>query len=83
MSMTSNGRCLGKNVKKHRESEEVFMESIVFKFFEALFNAVRVLLFCGLMAGVLSGLQKSAFQSKQIGLINMLHVKQQLVGKTR
>ena len=59
------------------------MESIVFKCFEALFNAVRILLFCSLMAGVLSGLQKSAFQSKQIGIVNMLQVNQQLVGKTK
>ena len=59
------------------------MESIVFKFFEAVFNAVRVLLFYGLMAGVLSGFQKSALQSKQIGLVNMLQVNQQLVGKTK
>lgn len=59
------------------------MEGIVFKLFEGIFKTVRVLLFCGLIAGVLSGLQKSAFQSKKVGLVNMLQVNQQLVGRTK
>ena len=59
------------------------MESVIVKFFEVIFNSVRILLFCGLMAGVLSGLQKVAFHSKNIGLVNMLQVNQQLVGKTK
>jgi predicted lipid-binding transport protein (Tim44 family) len=59
------------------------MESVVVKFFEAIFNSVRILLFCGLMAGVLSGLQKAAFHSKQFGLVSMLQVNQQLIGRTK
>ena len=59
------------------------MESVVVKFFEVIFNFILILLFCGLMAGVLSGLQKAAFHSKNIGLVNMLQVNQQLVGKTK
>lgn len=59
------------------------MESIVVKFFQIIFNSVRILLFCGLMAGVLSGLQKAAFHSKQVNLVSMLQTNQQLVGKTK
>lgn len=59
------------------------MENVVVKFFEVVFKTVRILLFCGLMAGVLSGLQKAAFHSKHIGLVSMLQVNQQLVGITK
>jgi len=59
------------------------MGSVVVKFFEVVFKTVRILLFCGLMAGVLSGLQKTAFHSKQVGLVSMLQVNKQLVGKTK
>lgn len=59
------------------------MESVIVKFFGAIFNSIRILLFCGLMAGVLSGLQKAAFHSKQVGLVSMLQVNQQLVGKIK
>lgn len=59
------------------------MESFIFKFFGVLFRMVGVLLFYGLMASVLVDLQKLAFQSKRVGLVNMLHINQQLVGRTK
>lgn len=59
------------------------MESIAIKYFQIIFDSVRILLFCGLMAGVLSGLQKAAFHSKQVSLISMLQTNLQLVGKTK
>lgn len=59
------------------------MESYIIKVFGVLFQAVGVLLFCGLMASVLNDLQVRAFNSKRIGLVSMLHVNQQLVGGTK
>jgi hypothetical protein len=59
------------------------MENFIVKTFGALYQAVGVLLFCGLMASVLGDIQKRAFNSKQVGLVNMLSVNQQLVGKTK
>lgn len=58
------------------------MESFFVKVFEALFKTVGVLLVCGLMGSVLRDLQIRAFHSKRIGLVSLLHVNQQLVGKT-
>lgn len=57
------------------------MESYVVKVFGVLFQAVGVLLVCGLMASVLTDLQTRAFNSKRVGLVSMLKVNQQLVGK--
>lgn len=61
----------------------VYMENFVVKAFVVLFKMVGMLLFCGLMASVLSDIQKLAFSSKRVGLVNMLEVNQQLVGKTK
>jgi hypothetical protein len=58
------------------------MEAFVVKTFEVLFKAVGILLVCGLMGNVLSDLQTRAFKSKRVGLVSMLKVNQQLVGKT-
>jgi hypothetical protein len=59
------------------------MESYIVKVFGVLFQAVGVLLFCGMMASVLTDLQARAFNSKRVGLVSMLQVNQQLVGKTK
>lgn len=59
------------------------MEAFIVKTFEALFKLVGVLLVCGLMGSVLSDLQTRAFNSKRVGLVSMLKVNQQLVGKTK
>ena len=59
------------------------MESYIIKVFEALFKTVGVLLVCGLMGSVLGDLQARAFNSKRVGLVSMLKVNQQLVGKTK
>lgn len=59
------------------------MEAFIVKAFEVLFKAVGVLLVCGLMGNVLSDLQARAFNSKRVGLVSMLKVNQQLVGKTK
>ncbi len=59
------------------------MEAFVVKTFEALFKVISVLLICGLMGNVLSDLQTRAFSSKRVGLVSMLKVIQQLVGKTQ
>lgn len=59
------------------------MESYIVKVFGGLFQLVDILPFCGLMASVLTDLQARAFNSKRVGLVNMLQVNQQLVGKTK
>lgn len=59
------------------------MESYVVKVFEALFKAMGVLLVCGLMGSVLGDLQARALNSKRVGIVSMLKVNQQLVGKTK
>lgn len=58
------------------------MEAFLVKTFEVIFKAVGVLLVFGLMGNVLSDLQTRAFNSKRVGLVSMLKVNQQLVGKT-
>jgi multisubunit Na+/H+ antiporter MnhG subunit len=58
------------------------MESYIVKVFAGLFQAVVILLFCGLTASVLTHLQVRAFSSKRVGLVNMLQVNQQLVRST-
>ncbi len=59
------------------------MESYIVKVFGVLFKAVGILLFCGLMVSVLTDLQARAFNSKRVGLVSLLQVNEQLVGKTR
>lgn len=59
------------------------MESIVVKIFMVIFRMVGILLFCGLMVSVLLDIQKLAFNSKRVGLVNMLNINQQLVGRTK
>ncbi len=57
------------------------METLIFKFFGVLFRLVGILLLTGAMVSVLSDLQKKAFHSKQVGLVSLLKINQQLVGK--
>ena len=59
------------------------MEGIIFKTFGIVFQAVGVLLLAGVMASVLTDLQRHAFESKQRGLTSMLKINQRLVGKAR
>jgi hypothetical protein len=59
------------------------MEGVIFKAFGVVFQTVGILLFAGVMASVLTDLNRHAFESKQRGLTSMLKVNEQLVGKTR
>ncbi len=57
------------------------MESLIFNLFGRLFKFVGVLIVGGVMVFALMDIQKRAFDSKSTGLISMLRVNQQLVGK--
>ena len=59
------------------------MEGIVFKAFQFLFRFVVVLLVAGTFVSVLTDIQKKAFENKKIGLVSLLKINQQLVGKTK
>lgn len=59
------------------------MESLILKMFGALFRLVGILMFLGLMTAALLDIQKLAFSSKHVGLVRMLQVNQQLVGKMK
>lgn len=59
------------------------MEGLIVRIFENIFKAMQILIFCGLIAGVLGSLQKSAFQAKKVGLVSLLNVNQQLVGNIK
>lgn len=59
------------------------MEAIVFKLFETLFRLMGILIVTGAIANTLLDLQQRAFDSKRVGLVNMLSINQQLVGKTK
>lgn len=59
------------------------MEAVVFKLFGVLFKLVGILIVGGTIVTALVDLQRNAFESKRVGLISMLKVNQQLVGKTR
>lgn len=59
------------------------MEAIVFKVFGVLFRVVGILIVTGTIATVLGDLQVRAFRSQHIGLVSLLSINQQLVGKTR
>ena len=56
------------------------MESIVFRAFGVLFQAVGLLILAGLMVTVLTDLQHRALVSKRSGLTSMLKINEQLVG---
>ena len=59
------------------------METIIFKVFVAIFRLVGILIFTGTIATALIDIQKKAFDSKHMGLVSMLSVNQQLVGKVK
>lgn len=59
------------------------MEALVFKVFSTLFETAKFLLVAGLIAAVLLDIQQKAFSSKTTGLVSLLKVNQQLVGKTK
>lgn len=59
------------------------MESLIIKTFQFIFKLVVSLMMCGMLVSVLSDLQAGAFYSKKVGLVSMLHVNEQLVGKTK
>ncbi len=58
------------------------MISLVFSIFQTLFRFVIALMVAGVFVSVLSDIQKRAFENKRIGLVSLLKVNQQLVGKT-
>jgi len=58
------------------------METIIFNFFGILFRMVGLLIVGGVLVAVLTDIQHKAFDSKHTGLISLLQVNQQLVGKT-
>ncbi len=59
------------------------MEAAIFKLFGVLFRLVGLLILGGILVATLTDLQKKAFNSKHTGLVNMLQINQQLVGKTK
>ena len=59
------------------------MEGVVFKVFQSLFRIAVILMVGGTLVSVLADVQKKAFVNKKIGLISMLKINQQLVGKTK
>jgi hypothetical protein len=59
------------------------MESLVIKIFQVIFKFVVALMISGTFVTVIVDLQKAAFHSKQMGLVSMLQINQQLVGKTK
>ena len=59
------------------------MEGIVFKGFQFLFKFAVTLAIAGTLASVLTDIQKKAFENKKIGLVSLLKINQQLVGKTK
>lgn len=59
------------------------MENLVVKVFGVIFKMAGIFLFCGLIVSVLSDIQKMAFHSKSVGLVNMLDVNQQLVSNSQ
>jgi hypothetical protein len=59
------------------------MESIVFRVFGTLFRIVGILIFTGTIATVLIDLQKRAGNANRIGLVSLLSVNSQLVGRAK
>lgn len=58
------------------------MLGMIFRFAGILFGLVKALMIAGLFVSVLSSLQAKTFHSKRVGLVSMLNVNQQLVGKS-
>ncbi|MFZ3230234.1 MAG: hypothetical protein WA160_08515 [Pseudobdellovibrio sp.] len=58
------------------------MEALVLKVFTVLFRVVGILLLAGTMMCVMIDIQKMAFSGRRRGLVSMLAVNSQLVGKT-
>ncbi len=63
--------------------EAVVMESLIFKFFRMLFDLIGTVLFLGLVSAAILQVQQKAFEGRRAGLVNMLKVNQQLVGKSK
>ena len=59
------------------------MEAFIFNCFGFLFRMVGLLILSGAMVAALSDIQKKAFDSKHNGLVSLLQINQQLVGKTK
>ena len=59
------------------------MESLIVKIFQVVFKLVVTLMISGTLVTALMDLQKVAFQSRRTGLLSMLKVNQQLVGKIK
>ena len=59
------------------------MEALVLKVFTVLFRMVGILLLAGTMMCVMIDIQKMAFSSQRRGLVSLLSVNSQLVGKKK
>lgn len=59
------------------------METIIFRAFSVLFKIAGILMVAGTLVCVLTDIQKKAFNSRKVGLVSMLKINEQLVGKTK
>ena len=59
------------------------METIIFRAFSVLFKMAGILMVAGTLVCVLTDIQKKAFNSRKVGLVSMLKINEQLVGKTK
>lgn len=57
------------------------MEAIIFNLFGVLFRMIGLLILGGILVAVLTDIQRKAFDNKHTGLVSMLKVNHQLVGK--
>ena len=57
------------------------MEGVIFKICSTVFELALALIFWGVIGTALMDIQAKAFNSKSVGLVSMLKINQQLVGK--
>jgi len=59
------------------------MAGLIFNFTQILFRLLCTLIVTGVFISALADIQTLAFESKRKGLISMLQINEQLVGKTK
>ena len=59
------------------------MATFIFRLFGALFEWIGFLIITGSLISALIDIQSRAFDHKHTGLVSMLKINQQLVGKTK
>jgi hypothetical protein len=57
------------------------METIIFKAFGVLFRFIAILLITGTIVSTLTDIQQKAFRGHRAGLVSLLKINEQLVGK--